>query len=143
MGAITATLLPMLKQTFPERAMRAGTPPDPVATFPAAHPDVGDLRIWDEGDEATVAIGEITHSHFNPYDSSLSADQIAARVSAEIVDFLEDLFADRVLLWSSGIAGSGGWQQIPANAPPQFMGSNARTYHWSGPIPNPLADGAS
>jgi hypothetical protein len=138
MGAIAEVLFPLLKESFPGRSLRLDFAPSVCAVFPAAHPEVGDLIISDDGNEATVTIGSITHCHFNPYDESLSPEQLAKRVSNDVIAFLRELFADRVLIWRSGRLGSGGWQRLPAEKPAHFLSEKATTYLWSGPTPNPL-----
>ena len=65
-------LIPALLQKYSHADVRIGSPPDAIAVFPAQHPAVGELHIMDDGCEATVFVGEITHCHFNPYDSELS-----------------------------------------------------------------------
>jgi len=61
---IRDVLLPKLMDRFPGRGIRTGTPPGPIAVFPASHPEVGDLSIYDDVEEATVSIGMITHGHY-------------------------------------------------------------------------------
>jgi len=133
---ITDTLLPELRTRFADRRLHSGTAPNEVAIFPAAHPDVGAVTIWDDGDEATVGIGEITHGHFNPYDNSLSPEQIARRVTEEVIEFLEDLFADRVLLWKSPDGRSGGWRVLTSKTNDSLKEGSNLTYLWSGPVRN-------
>jgi hypothetical protein len=139
---IRDVLLPMLEQRFPERGLRRGLPPEPIAVFPAIHEAVGDVSIWDDGEEATVGVGTITHGHFNPYDSSLTAEQVAIQVSEDVVGFLEDLFADKVLLWKSPDNASGGWRILGDDGRSSLMDSNDITFLWSGPVRNPLPEGA-
>jgi hypothetical protein len=110
--------------------------------FPAAHPEVGDVSIWDDGDEATVAVGEITHGHFNPYDASLTPEETANRVAENVVAFLGDLFADGVLLWKTPGSGAGGWRVLGLDHNFSLMDADALTYFWSGPAKNPLRGGA-
>jgi hypothetical protein len=124
-------LLPALIANFPDRGFQADEPPM-IGVFPAAHPEVGDVTIYDDGDEATVYIGEITHTHFNPYDQSLTDAQIAATVTCDVVDFLTELFADRVLLWTSLENGSGGCQSLDYDGG-RPRKSDVLTYVWSGP----------
>jgi hypothetical protein len=131
-------LLPKLMERFPDRGLRAASPPDPVATFPAAHPAVGDLSIWDDGGEAMVAVGDITHGHFNPNDGSLTPEQVAERVAADVLGFLEDLFADRILLWKSPAGGSGGWVVLGNDEALSLMDGDDLTFTWSGPVKNAL-----
>jgi hypothetical protein len=57
-----------LAERFPGDGLRTGSPPNPLATFPAVDEAVGDVRISQDGDEVRVAIGTITHGHFSLYD---------------------------------------------------------------------------
>jgi hypothetical protein len=93
---ISEILVPALLQRFPDRGIRTGVPPDPIAIFPAADARVGDVHIWDDGDEATVAIGSLTHTHFNPYDQTLSPQRVAERVTEDVIQFLKDLSSGQV-----------------------------------------------
>lgn len=123
--------------------MTCGTPPEPIAVFPAVHPEVGDVSIWDDGDEATVAIGDITHGHFGAYDGALSQEQIHEEVAKQVVAFLADLFADKVVLWRTPGRRLGGWYY--ADREPQGAGTTgclgrflasprkAERFLWSGP----------
>jgi len=43
--------------------------------FPALHPEVGNVEIYEEGDGIRVHVGEITHGHFDWYDKSLTINQ--------------------------------------------------------------------
>src|SRR5262245_48711562 len=98
---ISDVLIPKLQQRFSGRGLRVGSAPSPFAVFPAAHPEVGDVQIYDDGDELTLVAGNFTHGHFSNYEDALSAKQKAEQVSEDVVNFLEDLFADRIVLWGS------------------------------------------
>ncbi len=104
---------------------------DKSIRIPAKHPEVGDVIIWDEGDEATVGIGDLTHLHLNPYDPSLSDDERNARIADHLIWFVEALFDDRAyfLCYPGGAGGStvvekGGRFTVP---------EGATAYTWSGP----------
>jgi hypothetical protein len=135
-------LLPALEKSFPNRGLRTGQPPDLIAVFPAAHPDVGDVTIHDDGDEAIVQIGDISHGHFGWDDPNRTGAVAAHAVTEQIVRFLNDLFADRVLLWKQAGNGAGGWYLLGYNNAPSFMGAEDFTYVWSGPVTNPLRENA-
>jgi len=62
---ISAILIPMLEQRFPGRGVKSDARPGPCMTFPAAHPEVGDIQIYDDGDEITLLAGNFTHGHFS------------------------------------------------------------------------------
>src|SRR5687768_11619309 len=92
-------LIPILQQRYSDKRVKIGLPSDPIAVFQAQHPSVGDLVVWDDGDEITLAIGEITHGHFNSYNPELNQEDKEKEVTEMVLDFLEDLFADNILLW--------------------------------------------
>jgi hypothetical protein len=108
------TLIPLLKARFADRPLVVGTGSEPAATFPAVHPDVGDLVIRDDGDELTIYVGNFTHVHFDSVDETLT--------------FLDDVFADRMEFFGSHLGG-GGCRHRTAKA---LLGT--RTYVWSGPV---------
>lgn len=130
---IRDVLLPALQSEFPSRNFRTDDSPIAIGSFPSAHEEVGDVTIWDNGDEATVGIGDITHGHFNTYDENLTQEEIVQRVTQEVLAFLTDLFADRVLLWKSADGGSGGWRILGDDNRYSIMDSNDLTY--LGPAP--------
>jgi hypothetical protein len=133
------TLKDLLTETlmarFQDRGPQPGSGSEEVVEFPAAHPVVGNLRVEASEGEATVFVGDITHGHFDQFNSPLPPGQVALNIVEEVVDFLEELFADRALLWLAADGRSGGWQvpfdrSMPADLPP-----GAKTFVWSGPLP--------
>lgn len=123
-------LLPLLEERFPQRFTIAPEGMEPCVTFPARHPEVGDVEIHDEGDEVTLVAGLFTHGHFSNYEDVPLAER-EREIAEDVVDFLSKLFADQVVLWGSHMGG-GGWLVID---PADF---DARTYPngyvWSGPL---------
>jgi hypothetical protein len=130
---ISSILIPELQKRFAGRQLRIGSAPTACAVFPAIHPDVGDVEIFDEGDELTVVAGKFTHGHFSSYDQELSPEQKAARIVQDTMIFLEELFADRIILWGSH-DGSGGWYKRDRSSD---WASPGTKYVWSGPLPKP------
>lgn len=117
--------------------MRVGVPPEPLVVFPAAHLAVGDVVIYDDGDEATVCIGDITHGHFNPYDASLSDEQGTDWIIEHLLHFLDCLFADRVVLFKHReFTGMGGWRVLEDGEPTPSPHEDELAFVWSGPITN-------
>ncbi len=127
---IGKTLIPKLQQRFPGRGLRVGSPPLPCAVFPAIHPEVGEIQIYDDGDELTVVLGNFTHGHFSNYDEKLSIEQKAEQIIEEILKFLEELFADQIIFWGSH-QGSGGWYK---KGECSEWKKEAKEYVWSGPL---------
>src|SRR4051812_47651596 len=118
-------LIPVLQREFTGWEIAFDAPPQPIATFPAAQPTVGRVLVYDDGDEATVLIENVTHAHFNPHDENLSEAQRDEVVTEDVVDFLKALFSDRVLLHSSPDNRRGGWTRLdlkdgPVELSPSF-----------------------
>jgi hypothetical protein len=126
-------LIPKLRQRFPGHGLKVGMPPAPCAVFPAIHPEVGDVVISDDRYELTLQAGNFTHSHFSNYEDNLSEEQKAERIAEDVAQFLEELFADRVILWGSH-NGGGGWYPRDAQ-PPRASDGHGELYVWSGPMP--------
>jgi hypothetical protein len=94
-------LVPEIRARFAGRQMRIGKSPGPVIVFPAVDAEVGDLRIHDDGDEVTLFIGDHSHLHFS-IDADAGEEQEQMReVTESTLDFLSNLFADRVLMQCS------------------------------------------
>ncbi len=128
-------LLPALKEAFPDKRFSFAAPPDPVVTLPSGCTEIGDLMIYDDGEEATVCFSEITHGHFNPFDPSLAQDQVDQQVTEAVVYFLLRLFSDHVLLYRTPSRGTGGWY-VFEEAPKEDAFVEGREYFvWSGPYP--------
>lgn len=128
-------LIAALERNFEDVPFTFGVAPDAVAILPSPCPEVGTLTIYDDGDEATVDISEITHGHFNSYDESLSDDEHERSTTGSVVGFLRELFADRVLLFRTPDRRMGGWQflDMSPEVPPRETG--CEYFVWSGPAP--------
>ena len=74
--------------------------------FPAKNPDFGDVDICEDYPGAyIVTLGKFTHGHFDVYDGS--DDEKAKEAAEEVVDFLENLFADRIVCFGAHETGGG------------------------------------
>ena len=136
--ALSSFLIEELRRRFPRRYFVVGNAPDPLITFRFEHMQVGDLRVLEDGDEAIVEIGDITHGHFAHYDEAAGIEDRRKRVVNDVVEFLAALFEDRVLLWAHAENGSGGFEVLetpPDRMPPD---RDVNWYVWSGPLQNKL-----
>jgi hypothetical protein len=88
-GTLSENLIPKLLLRFPDLGLRVHAGKEPVASFPAVHPEVGDLRIDDDGDELTISVGELTHGHFTPKDYQLPSQEREEDLIERVVDFLD------------------------------------------------------
>ncbi len=131
---ITDVLTPELERRFAGTGVHLREKPGIVAVFPAAHPDVGNVTISDDGDEATIFIEHITHLHINPYDNTLPEAERDRLIAEDVIGFMEDLLADRVLLWVSKTSRSGGCRNIHDGIKPEYIEARNRYFLWSGPL---------
>jgi len=131
-------LIPKLREQFPNRGLRVEMSPEARAIFPCVHPEVGDIEIHDDGDELTVYAGNFTHGHFSNYDEKLPKEQKAEQITEDVVAFLNNLFADQIILWGSH-SGGGGWSKREEPDKLSFLSkiftAHKKQYVWSGPLP--------
>lgn len=136
--SIRDVLVPMLVERFKDRGLRLGDPPDPIAVFPGVHSDVGEIRISDSGTSADLAVGNIVYDHFfNPYDQERGTDPAVEGIANDVVRFLDELFADRLLMWRSVDGRTRGWRERgeAGHAAPLVIDDREYLlYLWSGPL---------
>ena len=123
-------LVAVLTERFAGAVAERSAEDEPQIRFPAADPEVGDAIAVVEHDEVTMYVGEIAHGHFKRFD--LEPQERDEAIVDGVVMFLEDLFADRVLLWCDGFGG--GWRVLDPGEPPRPRGT--RSFLWSGPLPD-------
>jgi len=54
-----------------------------IMRIPAYASEVGDLEVYDDGDELTVAVGRITHCHFEVYCADAPTEKERQSIAAE------------------------------------------------------------
>ncbi|HEU4935777.1 MAG TPA: hypothetical protein VFT39_04930 [Vicinamibacterales bacterium] len=135
---IRDVLVPMLVARFKDRGLTLGEPPDPIAVFPAAHPLVGEVRISDRGTSADVGVGDIAYDHFfNPYDEERGTAEAVEGIAKDVVRFLDELFADRLLMWRSVDGRTRGWRErgdVGHSAPLVIDDREYQLFVWSQPL---------
>ena len=134
--SIRDLLIPELVEQFSDRGLQLDAPPGPVASFTAKHPDVGDVRVWDGGFGARVEVGEIVGEQFHLWPSD-NVKEATERIVKSVVRFLQELFADRLLIWQSVDGRSAAWRErgdVGHSEPLVLDDRQYRTYLWSGPL---------
>ena len=90
------------------------------------------MAVYDDRCELTVALDDLTHGHFS--DDSAPQAAREQRIVDAVVEFLDALFADRVVVWGQHNTG-GGWYRS------DLRGAGARPsvpeFVWSGPCSRP------
>ena len=121
--------------------------PPPCLTYPAAHPDVGPLLIYDDGDELTVCLDQKHHSHIATYNYLQEPESERLNlVASEAADFVNDIFSGCVLFTVDYVGTEcRGSSHVYLDENPKgveslrgsigLRGGNIRTeqYLWSGP----------
>jgi hypothetical protein len=113
--------------------MRIGSATGESIVFLAAHPEVGDIEVQDDGDELTVTLGRFTHSHFANHDEGITDSERADRIVDDLVLLLEDVFADRIEFFGSHETGGGFRMRCGRR---DTLEANKKLYVWSGPLTN-------
>lgn len=139
MPTILDTLIPELNRKWPHLNLRLEGCPELYLRVPAACPEVGDLFIFEEGDEAIVGVGQITHRHVSVYDTSLSIPERIRVIIDEIIWFLEALFANRVYLLK--YVGGAGASVVVKQGEHIVVPDGALAYTWAGPYSASKNDG--
>lgn len=132
---IAANLIPALQESFRDRGLRISEASPPVATFPAIHPDVGDIVVCDDGDEVTVYLGNFTHAHFGVRSSDADGSVVdrEQHIVDDVLDFLDDVFTDRIEFYRGRIVGGHRPRGQQGSLSRMLFGRHA--FVWSGPVP--------
>jgi hypothetical protein len=135
---IREVIVAALHERFGDRMWGAATPPGSIAAFRAIHPEVGDVIVRDTSHfGAIVGVGQILDADFHNFDSHLEENERAKRLAKDVVRFLQELFADRLLLWRSTDGRSAGWRERGDAGYSEPLVLDNRTYQrylWSGPL---------
>jgi hypothetical protein len=132
-------LIPLLEQKFGTGSFSKGIAPKPIVSFPPAHVEVGELKIFDDGNEVIMEIGEITHGHFGSTNALATQEEAEQEVVENVVDFVEDLFNGKYILWRTQQRGAGGWKHIDFISENDILSkfeNDAAYFTWSGPLPS-------
>jgi hypothetical protein len=100
LDSLSRTFLPMWRTRPPARFAHESFTDRVTLTIPAKSAAVGPLVLYLDGDEITLSIGDHTHCHFSAYAAVGSASEIEREITEKAIRFVEDLLADRVVIWS-------------------------------------------
>lgn len=133
---IRERLIPILIERFGDKGLRFASSPDPAALIPAQHPEVGDITLLIEFSGIRLSVGEILEEHFDLFLAGVGADAIE-RTARSVVRFLDELLADRLLIWRSTDGRRAAWRERgnAGHSDPLVLDDlTYRTYVWSGPL---------
>jgi hypothetical protein len=72
-----------------------------IIRIPAQSMRVGPLEIWVQSDVVTIFVGDHAHARFGPWPQPMGPGELGHTASNEVVGFIEDVMADRIVIWSS------------------------------------------
>jgi|SRR5260221_6844447 len=127
-------LVAKIKDRFPNRPFSQGTPPEAIVIFPAAHDEVGALSVYDDGNEARVEIAKITHGHFGCWDEGLSQTEREMDIAESVVDFVDQVFNEKVIFFLRTDGRVGGWQMLKPDGTRHEKKPEMSYYSWAGPL---------
>jgi hypothetical protein len=127
-------LVQTLKSAFPELPFVFAEPPEAVATLTGPCEEMSPLKIFDDGDEATIWVGTITHSHFGNYEEGVTEDWRHQYIAENVVKFIRDLLADRVVAMSTLGGLVGGWRRLEMGEALPERSRWKKQYLWSGVV---------
>ena len=132
-------LLPAVTEVFPHLRFKISPTSNPIISLSSGSAEIGDLHIYDDGDQATVIITGITYGDFGVCDENLNTEEKEQIITEDVVSFLVTLFSDRVVLYRTSSKGIGGWAVIEQGVKDIEFVAGREYFVWSGPITPPNA----
>jgi hypothetical protein len=136
LDSLAREFLSVLRSRIDARLYRAEFTDRLKVTFPARHPETGDLVVRLDGDEVTVSIGLGFHCHFPTFKEDLPVDKWEQAAAEEAIDYIAEFLADRTVLrlhFVNGEIRSAG--TCPVGCPAEPLAPGDKEYLWSGPRP--------
>jgi hypothetical protein len=78
-----------------------------LVTIPSIHDEFGSIEIQDDCNELIVIVGNFTHWHASCYTEDLSEKEKAEEIVDDVINFLHDIFNDKIVIWGSHKGGGG------------------------------------
>lgn len=109
-----------------------------IFRMPEASPDVGELLVWNDGDELTVGVGKISHHHFPTWDfEGVPEAEQMRRASARAIEWIEAIISDRVRFrveYEGDRVCAGSWWSTDQGDGGRWLQRTTRVieYTWSG-----------
>jgi hypothetical protein len=105
-----------------------------MVIIPSIHEEVGSIKIEDDCNELIVIVGNFTHWHAGCYEKDLSDEGRAAVIVEDVINFLHDLFNDKIVMWGSR-QGRGGFMYVDELQSQTSHTDKPQKWLWSGLLP--------
>jgi hypothetical protein len=93
--------------------------------------EFGSLEIVEDDSEFIVVVGNFTHWHVGYYGDELSGVEKTASIVDDVIDFLHNLFNDKIVVWVSH-TGGGGFMYRDDLQSQKMLCSDRQQWLWSG-----------
>ena len=130
-------LILLFEQKFGANSFTRGDIPSALVSFPPAHNGVGELKVFEYGNELIVEIGKIAHHQFDNLNPDATPEAAEQALAEQVAGFVEDVFADKYIFWCSPQRDAGGLKHIDffsENERSSFLDGDRIYFTWSGPL---------
>jgi hypothetical protein len=126
-------LIPSLRSFFPAEHFRFHDGENKIASLPMPNGE-GELLICDDGDEVTIFLGGITHCHFSQEYLGSGEYSPEGEVVQDVIDYLKDLFADRLVFYHAPNHHGDGSIQRPSAQQLEAIPDEWHCFVWTRPL---------
>jgi hypothetical protein len=135
---MSTSLLELTTQRLSAREIPFHLEADGAVRIAAKCPELGDIQIAFEDGEVSVFVGDITHSHFTPFEAYDNFKTYTPEDAADdAVEFVAEIIADAWIIWKYP-DGFGGCYKIDgdvlSSADAPLSGEGVESFVWSGPL---------
>ncbi len=124
-------LIPAIKARFPHEPFTFGETLKPIASLRSPCEALGQVEIFDDGDEITLGFADMTHGHFGCYERKLNEADKEEQVASDVIGFLANLLNDRVVIWELMGGVAGGWRVLRSDEETPKPSVMRRQFLWS------------
>jgi hypothetical protein len=103
--------------------------------------EVGSIEIQDDESELIVFVGRFTHWHVGCHEENYNELEREEYIASTVIEFLSDLFSDKIVMWGSHSAGGGFYNrdEAPRKSKKSWFGFGKKyndkcEWVWSGKI---------
>jgi hypothetical protein len=131
MSKLAAPVQRAIGANFPGLTISYDEPPRPIVTIEPVSAHFGPIEIVDDDFEITVNCGRFTHVHISNYDDGISPEERTERLVESLLEFLTDVFSDRLDFWGTHLGGGGCRLRDQPSILPRILGGQG-VFTWSG-----------
>jgi hypothetical protein len=101
--------------------------------IPPRYEEFGNIEIQEDYGEFIVFVGNFTHWHVGYYGDELSEEEKTAAIVDDAIEFLHNLFDDKIVSWGSHREGGGFIYRKDLHSQ-EILCSDRQKWLWSRPL---------